>query len=111
MVDVKAGYRVIKPRPGDYTNNELEYLAILYALGHIRNKKYKHVVIYSDSKLAVNQIKSKWKTMDPKLIALRAKVSHQLNIMSKNDVKFQWIRRDANLAGIWLEEYQYSFAW
>ena len=48
---------IVKYRRGDPTNNELEYLALLYALGYVRdNYPDKYVRIYSDSKLIVNQI-------------------------------------------------------
>ena len=39
LVDTNKDLTVIKTRAGDLTNNELEYLALLYALEYIRSRK------------------------------------------------------------------------
>lgn len=62
---------------GNSTNNTAEYKAIIKAL-KAAQKFYKgRVQIYSDSKLAVNQISNKWKINYPHLLKL-VKQIHQL---------------------------------
>ena len=83
------------------TNNELEYLALEFALHYINNRyKGKKVVIYSDSKLIVNQINGKWRVTTETLKPLYEKCMRKMT----NDIKIKWISRKFNLAGHVLEK-------
>ena len=91
---------IVKYRKGKPTNNELEYLALLYALGYVRDRfPDKNVRIYSDSKLIVNQMKHKWRVTVDSLIILHEKCM----LMMNNKIKIVWVSRKFNLAGHVLE--------
>jgi len=95
IVKVRNGYN------GEPTNNELEYLALLYALRYIQNNyKSKSVLICSDSMLVVNQINGKWRVTTRTLIPLWEKC---IKLMT-DKIKIKWISRDFNLAGHVLEK-------
>ena len=98
---VDGDYTVVKYRSKSPTNNELEYLALLYALGYIRDKyKGEKVIIYSDSQLMVNQMNGKWRVTTPNLVALHEKCSSMIT----HKIKLKWISRKFNLAGHVLEK-------
>jgi len=92
---------IIKTRKGAPTNNELEYLAVLYALEYIHNNYPDDVVtIYSDSKLVVNQLDKEWKIMNQSLWELAWKCGELID----DNIRMKWCPRDYNLAGIVLED-------
>jgi len=62
---------------GISTNNTAEYKAIINALQAAQQFHTGRVQIYTDSKLAVNQITNKWKINYPHLLKLVKKI-HQL---------------------------------
>ena len=98
---VDGDHVVVKYRKGKPTNNELEYLALLYALGYVRDKyKGEKVTIYSDSQLMVNQMNGKWRVTTDNLIDLHDKCSS----MMTHKIKIKWISRKINLAGHVLEK-------
>ena len=100
LVDTSEHKTIIKTRGGDLTNNELEYLAVLYALDYINNRHKKdNVTIYSDSKLIVNQINGEWRITTERLQPLYDKCIKRMT----DKIKIKWVRRDSNLAGIILE--------
>ena len=71
LVDKFKDKTIVKIRGVNPTNNELEYLALLYALEYITNNyKRRNITIYSDSMLIVNQITGKWRVTTPKLVPL-----------------------------------------
>jgi len=99
MVD--GSYVAVRYRGNNLTNNELEYYAVLYALGHIRDKyKQEEVIIYSDSQLIVNQINGEWRVTTKCLIDLHNKCLRMLT----NKIKIMWVPRKFNLAGHVLEK-------
>lgn len=99
LVDGK--HVVVRYRKKNPTNNELEYLALLYALGYVRDKyKHRQVTIYSDSMLIVNQMNGKWRVTTPNLILLHDKCSRMIT----NKIKLKWVSRKFNLAGHVLEK-------
>ena len=101
LVDTSEHKTIIKTRGGDLTNNELEYLAVLYALDYINNRHKKdNVTIYSDSKLIVNQINGEWRITTERLQPLYDKCIKRMT----DKIKIKWVRRDSNLAGIILED-------
>tara|TARA_B100000953_G_scaffold286187_1_gene267401 strand:+ start:182 stop:640 length:459 start_codon:yes stop_codon:yes gene_type:complete len=101
LVDITDHKTIIKTRGGEPTNNELEYLALLYALDYINNRhKKNNVTIHSDSKLVVNQINGDWEIKTDHLIPLYNKCIKRMT----DKIKIKWVRRDSNLAGIILED-------
>ncbi len=92
---------ITKFRGNKPTNNELEYLAVIYALEYINNNyKHKGVTIYTDSLLVTNQINGKWRVTTERLIPLYNKCIRKMT----EKIKVVWVRRDSNLAGIYLEK-------
>ena len=98
---VDGTHVVIKYRGGSPTNNELEYLALMYALGYVRDKyRCVEVQICSDSMLVVNQMSCKWRVTTESLIPLYEKCKS----MMTSKIKISWIPRKFNLAGHVLEK-------
>tara|TARA_B100000029_G_scaffold514285_1_gene616485 strand:+ start:2901 stop:3257 length:357 start_codon:yes stop_codon:yes gene_type:complete len=98
----KTIVHVRKTKTGDTpTNNELEYLALEYALQYIKNNhKGKSIKIYSDSKLIVNQMNGDWRVTTDSLIPLYNKCKAKMT----DDIKLRWVSRKFNLAGHVLED-------
>jgi ribonuclease HI len=97
----KSDKVIVKKRDGVLTNNELEYLALIYALEYVNNNySDKPVLIHSDSMLVVNQINGKWRVTTEHLIPLYEKAVKKMNKLTK----ITWVRRNRNLAGIYLEK-------
>jgi len=92
---------IVKTRKGVPTNNELEYLAVLYALEYIQDHyQDKKITIYSDSKLVVKQLDASWKIMNQNLWELAWKCGDLID----DNIKMKWTPRRYNLAGIHLEK-------
>ena len=101
MVDKHENKTVVKFRGGNPTNNELEYLALIYALEYINNShRNKNITIYSDSKLIVNQVNGGWRVSTTSLTSLHEKAVSKMN----DKIKLVWVRRNFNLAGHVLED-------
>ena len=101
LVDKSEKKTIVKTRGGDPTNNEMEYLALLYALDYVNNRHKKdNITIYSDSKLMVNQINGDWQVTTDHLQPLYDKCIKRMT----DKIKIKWVRRDSNLAGIILED-------
>lgn len=100
LYDQQRHKYIIKRRKGATTNNDLEYLAIIYGIEYAR-KFYPRdsIIIYSDSKLAVNQINGIYRVNGDNLIALHKKTMRKLTPR----VDIVWVRRNFNFAGIHLE--------
>ncbi len=98
---------------GDRTNNEAEYYALIKALNMIQGKwpelatattrkGVDPIKIYSDSLLIVNQVKGVYEVTD---VRLRQLCDNARTIMKKlGSVKLEWIPREENYAGQWIEE-------
>ena len=78
------------------TNNQAEYLAVRMAVEKAVEYKLKDIVIYSDSKLIVNQIKGFWRVNDLKLQELRDEVVSRLDYFDSFEI--EWIPRAENKA-------------
>lgn len=78
------------------TNNEAEYAAILEALNWLSNKNHenKQILIYSDSKLVVNQLNNKWQIKKKNLYYFYVAIKKTLNAF--DNVKIRWIPREKN---------------
>jgi len=97
----------VRTLPQQVTNNEAEYLAVIAAfdfLGRMTKEKPYHYrgpyVVRCDSLLVIQQINGDWAIRDPKLFEL----CRQVRELRKNiDVTFEWIPREQNKVGKWLE--------
>ncbi len=105
-------FRIYWQPIGDRTNNEAEYYALLKALALIADKRMDKTVgkvaasagealICSDSKLVVSQVSGEWQVEDPKLIELCSKARDSIRRLGS--VRLEWVPREENLAGLWLE--------
>lgn len=84
------------------TNNELEYLAVIYAIEYCNNNySRKKVLLVSDSQLIVNHINGKYKCNPPNLKKLLEKVKKKM----KFGDRIIWVPREKNLAGHHLEKF------
>jgi len=101
-------FRIYWQPIGDRTNNEAEYYALLKALELIPEKATGKVqgdigaaLVRSDSKLVVNQVNGEWRVEDEKLIELSEKAREL--IKNLGSVRLEWVPREENYAGLWLE--------
>jgi ribonuclease HI len=100
MVDYFKDKTIVKKRGVNPTNNDLEYLALYYAIQYANNNySKKNILIYSDSMLVVNQMNGKWRVTTESLKPLFDKCQ---NIMTEK-IKIKWISRKFNRAGWVLE--------
>ena len=83
----------------DYTNNELEYKALIEAIKYTNKKGYKKPLFIGDSRLVINQVWYGWKINHKHLKELYYQVIDIVPISADG----KWVRRDMNLAGIHLE--------
>jgi ribonuclease HI len=102
--------RVVSEELGDKTNNEAEYHALIRLLSILRDhlprrggelRKMGEVKICSDSELLVKQMKGEYKVKEERLKQLRDEAKQMIEEMES--VRLEWISRDENLAGLWLE--------
>ena len=82
--------------PFKITNNQAEYLAVIEALLHA----YEGDVIYTDSQLVADQLQGEYEVQTENLFDL----FHQADdLLTERDVKIEWIPREQNMAGIFLD--------
>ena len=81
----------------ELTNNQAEYLAIREALKDLLDED-KEIIVYSDSKVVVNQLNHEYAINDDILRALAFEIWSMINDKDA-DVRFRWISRKDNLAG------------
>lgn len=101
--DPQKNKTIIKVRENNHilTNNELEYLALLYGLEYVRNNYPRNTVtLCTDSLLIANQMNGTWRVTTEKLIPLHRKCTKLL----REDLSVKWISRDVNPAGHALEK-------
>jgi ribonuclease HI len=84
------------------TSNEAEYWAVIKALEAVETDS--NVVIYSDSKLVVNQIRGIWNVVDSKMLE-KVEYVRGLVDFKRLKVKFIWIPRRQNIVGDIMEKY------
>ena len=101
-------FRIYWQPIGDRTNNEAEYYALLKALELIAEKttgkgrvNIGEALVRSDSKLVVNQVNGEWRVEDEKLIELSEKARDLIKDLGS--IRLEWVPRDENYAGLWLE--------
>ena len=87
--------------PKKVTTNQGEYWAAICALVEACSQGVEDVIILSDSELLVRQMQAQYKTKNSELQRLRAVI---LDLgMNFNSVRFEWIPREKNPAGLRLE--------
>jgi len=81
---------------GPGTNNKAEHLGIIYGLRSALNLEIRIVRVFSDSELAVNQIRGTYKVNDD---GLRSLTEETVQLREKFfDFKIEWISRNQNEA-------------
>jgi len=79
---------------GESTNNIAEYAAIVYGIKSAIHLGIKRLEVYSDSELAIRQIKGENRVMDQVLLIYHKEA---LNLIAKlENVTINWIPRDSN---------------
>jgi ribonuclease HI len=58
-------------------------------------------LVRSDSKLVVNQVNGEWRVEDERLMELSEKAREMIENLGS--VRLEWVPRDENYAGLWLE--------
>jgi len=71
---------------GHGTNNQAEYLSVLYLVTLLVENSIKYVKIYGDSQLAVKQIKGEWKVKDTMLKDYWNKIHDCLKLIPKWEI-------------------------
>lgn len=74
---------------GNVTNNQAEYIAMLNALTWCRDNEINPVVVFTDSKLVVNQVAGEWRCLDSRMKALCKKTRTKMNEVG--DVRIQYV--------------------
>lgn len=79
----------------EMTNNVAEYTALIHALQALRKLGLdkEKVVLRSDSKLLVSQMRSEWKVKGPRIVPLHTKAK---DLAKGLDVDFRWVPREEN---------------
>ncbi len=103
--------RVLSEDVGDRTNNEAEYQALLRLLSLLSARwagvdgripqRVGTVRICSDSELVVHQVNGDWKVREERLKGLREDAKMLIDRMGS--IGLEWVPREQNLAGLWLE--------
>lgn len=97
VVTNSEGKVLIEKQIGDKTNNEGELNCIIEAA----KIAPKGALVLSDSNLAVKLIKLDWTT---KIDRLKLPTYDAIVLLKKKEIKIEWISRDKNLAGHYIEE-------
>lgn len=87
---LKKGYKFL----GIKTNNEAEYLALLFGLKEAQRLRYKNIKIYLDSELLVKQLSGQYRVKSLHLKPLFESVRKELKKFESYDIFY--IRRELN---------------
>jgi len=101
--------RIVTEEIGDRTNNEAEYHALLRLLKLLAIRiKSGHpqvadegIWVYSDSQVLVKQLSGEYKVKEERLRKLWEEAKELMNELGS--VHVEHVRREENLAGLWLE--------
>lgn len=80
---------------GTKTNNEAEYLAIIYAIELIKNLKAKKIKFFSDSQLLVKQLSGEYKVKTQTIKKIFDKINTKIEEYNL-ETSFHWIPRTEN---------------
>jgi ribonuclease HI len=86
------------------TSNQAEYEAILQALIWAQRHGFAPVVLYADSRLAVEQIRGTWQAKAPHLVPLVREARRRLKSV---DGRIEWVPRESNARADTLAERAY----
>lgn len=78
----------------DVTNNFAEYRCLVKALEHLAGRRGEEVVVFSDSKLLVGQMKGEWKFKRGAYVEEYLKAKRLAAEFPK--LRFEWIPREKN---------------
>ena len=89
---IKKGFYV-----GKGTNNEAEYLAVIYALRWLveSNSNYKKIIFFLDSELLTKQLNGKYKIKSKNLIPLMKNI-RELEDRVPSTLKYNYVPREKN---------------
>jgi len=85
------------------TSNEAEYEAVWLALKKVLPIMKGPLLFYMDSKLVVNQLSDAWRITKPTLRQRAIEIWALIVKYPEAIVRFKWIRRNKNFAGLLLE--------
>ena len=79
----------------DMTNNVAEYSALIRALQTVRRLglDQEKILVRSDSKLLVSQMKGEWKVKGVRIVPLHSRAAE---LKKGLDIDFQWVPREEN---------------
>jgi len=103
------GYQMYDEEPtiyhasGKITFNQAEFEALVCLLKDLKPKS--HILVFSDSKIVVNSYKQSWCLKNARLKQLRDQALH-LAKKKEISIRIEWIPREQNLFGIYLDEYR-----
>lgn len=89
---------------GHGTNNQAEWLALIWAMGLAEEQGLQDITLIGDSKLVISQAQGIWKCNQPELRAFLQ--AFQERRKTFRSVELVHVRRHLNLAGIYLEQRQ-----
>jgi len=91
---IEKSAEVLKTRK-DMTNNVAEYSALIRALEAVRKLLLakEKIVVRSDSKLLVSQMKGEWKVKGTRIVPLHARAKELLKGL---EIGFVWVPREEN---------------
>jgi ribonuclease HI len=78
----------------DMTNNVAEYAALIRALERINDLVPEgQVIVRSDSRLVVNQMRGNWRVRAPLIVPLYRQA---MALADRRDIVFEWVPREKN---------------
>lgn len=91
---IEKGTQVLK-KSSEMTNNVAEYSALIQALQAVRKLclTEEKIVLRSDSKLLVSQMRGEWKVRGTRIVPLHAKAKE---LTEGLNVDFAWVPREEN---------------
>ena len=98
-----TGLRQLKIFEEEYTNNEMEYQALLDALSDQSNTSGDELEIITDSQLLERQLSGVYEVKADNLKTFH-KLAKTMMGLRYFPVKVKWVPRDQNKAGIFLEQ-------
>jgi ribonuclease HI len=93
VAETKSGIVHREFRKPGITNNEAEYLAVIFALTDFSDKE---ITLRSDSQLIVNQLNHEYAIKEDRLRELASRV---WSLCEGRSVEFVWVPRERNKAG------------
>lgn len=79
---------------GTCTNNYAEYKGLEYGLLSALDKNYRHLTVYGDSLLVINQVMGIWKCKSPNLIQILKSIKELVSEFEH--IEFLHVRREHN---------------